>query len=368
MGELILDGHKLAWHRERVEAWARGERVAPILIDCALTQKCTYKCVYCYATLQENEAMPISKEAFFAFQDDAAEIGVKAMSFVSDGESTCCPFVNDAIIHGKQVGLDMAMGTNGLLLDHARLPEALEALTYLRFNVSAADRSRYMEIHGVSGKCYDQVMENVRACVRIKRERGLKVTLGLQMVLMPAFADQIVPMAKLGKELGVDYTVIKHCSDDEAGRLGVDYSKYFDLHDLLREAETHSTADYLVKAKWSKIIAGRKRCYSKCYGPPLMLQMSGTGLVAPCGSFFNDQRYTKYHIGNITKTRFKDIWQSGRYWEVMDLIRSDQFDPRTMCGTLCLQHKVNEALWSMKEEGAVLPHPVGDPPEHLNFI
>lgn len=43
------------------------------------------------------------------------------------------------------------------------------------------------------------------------------VNSGLQMVLMPDFSDQIVPLAKLGKKLGVDYLVIKHCSDDEDG-------------------------------------------------------------------------------------------------------------------------------------------------------
>ena len=38
--ELILDGTKLQWHWERVEAWERGERIAPITIDMALTRAC----------------------------------------------------------------------------------------------------------------------------------------------------------------------------------------------------------------------------------------------------------------------------------------------------------------------------------------
>jgi len=46
--------------------------------------------------------------------------------------------------------------------------------------------------------------------------------LRLQMVLMPEYADQIIPLARLGKELRPDYLVIKHCSDDEDGSLGVD--------------------------------------------------------------------------------------------------------------------------------------------------
>ena len=31
------------------------------------------------------------------------------------------------------------------------------------------------------------------------------------MVLMPKDEDQIIPLAKLGKELRPDYAIIKHC-------------------------------------------------------------------------------------------------------------------------------------------------------------
>ena len=97
------------------------------------------------------------------------------------------------------------------------------------------------------------------------------------------------------------------------------------------------------KVKWSKIKSGENRSYSRCYGAPFMIQISGSGLVAPCGMLFNE-KYKRYHIGNITEKRFKDIWKSEEYWEVMNHLASVQFDAKTMCGTLCLQHKVNEAL------------------------
>ncbi len=53
--DLILDGTKLEWHLERVQAWERGERIAPITIDMALTRACNFACHFCYAMLQENE-------------------------------------------------------------------------------------------------------------------------------------------------------------------------------------------------------------------------------------------------------------------------------------------------------------------------
>ena len=367
MEKLILDGHKLRWHGERVEAWIRGERVAPITIDCALTRRCTYRCVYCYGQLQANDEKKMSRDVIFRFLDDAADIGVKAISFVSDGESTCSPYLYDAILRGKENGLDMALGTNGYLLKDEKLRDMLPCLTYLRFNVSAADPVRYAQIMGCPEKYFYKVYDTIKESVKIKKECSLSLTIGMQMVLMPDFKDQIIPMAKLGKELGVDYMVIKHCSDDENGSLGVDYSKYFDLIETLKEAERYSGEGYIVKAKWSKILSQGKRRYSQCYGPPLMMQMSGSGLVAPCGMLFND-KYKKFHIGNIAEKSFKELWKSERYWEVIDLIASEKFDARTMCGTLCLQHKINEFLWDLKNGDLSIEKPEGAAPMHMNFI
>ncbi|MGD9022885.1 MAG: radical SAM protein, partial [Deltaproteobacteria bacterium] len=248
---IVLDGHKLEWHRGRVETWLNGERIAPITIDCSLTRRCTYRCVYCYGQLQENDEKRMTRDVIFRFLDNAAEIGVKAISFVSDGESTCSPHLYDAIVRGKANGLDMALGTNGYLLREEKLEEILPALSYLRFNVSAGEPERYANIHGCSKKCFYKVFDVVKKCVAIKKANHLAVTIGLQMVLLPDFADQVLPLAKLGKKVGVDYLVIKHCSDDERGSLGVDYSKYFDMVDILKEAETLSDKNYLVKAKWS---------------------------------------------------------------------------------------------------------------------
>lgn len=366
--KIVLDGHKLIWHKERINSWLNGERIAPITIDCALTKQCSYNCEYCYATLQDNKGYNLSQDSVFRFLDDAAEIGVKAISFVSDGESAYSPHVYDAILRGKANGLDMAMGTNGFPLKEDKLPEMLASLTYLRFNISAGTPASYAKIHGVSEKAFHKVSGTIRRCVEIKRENNLDVTIGLQMVLMPQYKNDVLPLAMLGRELGVDYLVIKHCSDDENGALGVEYDKYNELIDTLKEAEKISTDSYLVQAKWSKILSGGKRKYTKCYGPPFMLQMSGSGLVAPCGFLFNDKYKDKFHIGNIEEKSFKEIWKSDRYWEVMNYIISNDFDARCDCGTLCLQHKVNECLWDIKENNIVLPETTGDAPMHINFI
>lgn len=365
--ELILDGTKIDWHLDRIQAWERGERIAPITIDMALTRACNFACEYCYAMLQENDRKVINRKVIFDFLDDCAEIGVKGISLVSDGESTISPVFVDAVIHGSELGMSMACGTNGFVLTERKLEEVLPHLTYLRINISAGERDRYAQIMGVKEQWFDRVCQNIRDMVAIKKRDNLPVTIGLQMVLMPEYADQVLPLARLGKELRPDYLVIKHCSDNEDGDLGVDYTGYAPLYDLLREAETYSDEEYKVVVKWSKIEAQGKRNYQRCYGAPFMIQLSGSGLVAPCGMLFNE-RYKKFHIGNICEQRFRDIWASDRYWEVMNYLASPDFNAQQMCGSLCLQHKVNETLDAYQKGQLDIEASTGKPPQHLNFI
>lgn len=363
----MLDGSKIAYHQDRIEQWKRGERFAPITIDMSLTQKCNYSCHFCYAKMQDNKPEIITREVINHFLDDCAEIGVKGISLVSDGESSIHPEYVHFITYAKSKGIDVASGTNGFVLRKPIMEQIIPCLTYLRFNFSAGDPIRYAEIMGTKKRNYYQVCMNAIDAMEVKAKTKSSCTVGLQMVFDPKDHDQIIPMAKLGKELGVDYTVIKHCSDNEEGYLGVKYEDYPKHYELLKEAESYSTDTYKVHVKWSKIKALGKRSYSRCYGTALHLQMSGTGLVAPCGMLFNE-KYKKYHIANITQKRFKDIVFSDEYWNVMNMLHSPGFDPRTDCGQLCLQHKTNERLFDFTEGKDDLQMPDGELPEHINFI
>ena len=367
--ELILDGTKIAWHKERIESWERGERIAPVTIDMALTRACNYSCGFCYAMFQENSRKVITQKVIFNFLEDCAEIGVKAISFVSDGESTISPVFIDAIKKGYELGISMAVGSNAFVLTKNKLEQILPYLTYLRVNFSAGEKKRYAEIMGCKESSFDRVCQNIIDMVEIKKRDNLDVTIGMQMVLMPVDGDQIIPYAKLGKKLRPDYAIIKHCSDSEDGGLGINYKEYDKLHSLLKTAENYSDEKYKVAIKWSKIKDKGKRKYQRCFGAPFMIQISGSGLVAPCGMLFNE-KYKKFHIGNIVDTRFKDIWSSDQYWEVMNYLASPAFNAQKMCGSLCLQHKVNESLDSHVKRQIDLTKNINNSkkPQHINFI
>ena len=370
-GQLILDSHKLEYHYDRVEAWDNGEKIAPVSVDMALTRACGAMCSFCYAMVQEpQERASIKVDQALRLADDFSEIGVKGVSLISDGESTLSKAYVPFIQHASNNGLDVGNATNGWEWGPEKIEQVLPHLTWVRFTVAAGTPEAYSRImfKGPSfTSVFEKAMRNIEYAVQFKRRHKLKVTLGIQMVLMPEFKDEILPFAKLALDLGVDYGVIKHCSDDEFGTLGVDYSKYEDMYPILHEAEALSNNKTKIIVKWDKIADKGTPSYSRFYGPQFLLQISGSGLVAPSGMFFN-ARYSKLHMGNFSEEPFLDIFKSERYEKIMNYLASPNFDAKTMMGTLPIQHYVSEALDNHKKGSRRLAPARGPNPLHVNFL
>lgn len=370
-GNLILDSHKLSHHFERVQAWEAGERIAPVSVDMALTRACGAMCAFCYAMVQEpQERSSVKVDSSLALLDDFKSIGVKSVSLISDGESTISKSYVPFIQYAASLGIDVGNATNAWEWGAEKIEAVLPHLTWVRFTVAAGRPESYAKIMFKGPEhtqVFDKAMANIRYAVEYKKKHNLPVTLGIQMVLLPEYKDEIIPFSQLAIDLGVDYGVIKHCSDDENGSLGVDYSKYEPLYGTLDAAEKMSTEQTKIIVKWEKIMDKGKPSYSRFYGPQFLLQISGSGLIAPSGMFFN-AKFSKLHIGNFTEERFIDMFKSDRYWRAMDYLASPAFNSQTMMGTLPIQHYVSVALDNHVKEIEKIKPAVGNKPMHVNFL
>ena len=357
-----FDGHKMMHHLDRIAAWQRGERFAPIHIDMGLTKFCNTACLYCYAVIQNmTNGTMIGRDALLSFIKNCGKLGVRSIGFIGDGEPTLNPTVYDAAILARESGIDTSMATNGILIDMDRADDLLRNMSWIRFNLSAGDGEGFQRTHQSAAKNFDLLIEKIRMLVKIKKDNGYPCTLGLQMVLIPECFDQVIKEAELGAELGVDYFVIKHCSDSEYKEIGINYKAYLKLQDVLKQAEGLSTDNYTVQVKWNKIMASGEtelykdgfRKYDVCYGTPFLLQISGNGKVYPCGPFFNKERF---YIGDLHEGSFFDLVMSDRYWEVHQDI-TNSVDVHKDCAIGCRQDYINKFLWDLKNA-----------PEHINFI
>jgi molybdenum cofactor biosynthesis enzyme MoaA len=353
----LMDSSKLLWHPDRVNEWLNGKRIVPIHIDVGLSKGCNIKCHYCFGELQGNiygkgKNKHFPREDLLNYMKSAGEVGVRSMAIIGEAEPTLNPALNEAIIIGADAGVDIALGTNGILFEPEK--EVLEKLIWLRYNLSAASEDSYRRLHGSHE--FDKVIKNISESVRIKEKHNLNTTIGLQMVLTPKDVDEAIPLAELGKKLGVDYLVIKQCSDTLESKLGV-YNKLEKnkkrYSEVLLEAEQMSSEKYEVIVKWNKIM-DTKQDYKQCLGVPFLLYSSGDGKIFPCGQFFNEEHWDEFLMGDLTKQSFKEIIESKRYWQVVDYVKNMGMDK---CYVGCRTDKINSFLWKVKHK-----------PQHINFI
>lgn len=359
MDKYLMSDHKLYWHLDRVNDWTGGKRISPIHIDVGLSKGCNINCEYCFGSLQGNtykEGMKnyFPREALLNYMESAGKAGVRSMAFIGEGEPLLNPNVYDAIALGKKSGVDISLGTNGILFDKGEKGRrALSHLSWIRFNISAATEESYERVH--RSKSFAKAIESIKFCVDTKKADRLDVTIGLQMVLTPSNVDQVVLLAKLGKELGVDYFVVKQCSDTTDSELGIyeNLSLYATYENELKLAESISDEEYNVIIKWKQINNEGFRCYKKCLGAPFLLYSSGDGKLFPCGMFF-EEKSDEFILGDLTKNTFEEIINSDRYWAVMEKMKA--IDVIT-CYSNCKTHSINEFLWK-----------ISNVPPHVNFI
>jgi len=147
----------------------------------------------------------------------------------------------------------MALGTNGVLFDTGRDGQiALEHLTWLRFNISAASRGSYQLLH--DSPDFDILIEKIKFCIATKQKNNLSVTIGFQMVLTPQDINEVLPLVRLAKKLGVDYLEIKHCGDTVNNDLGI-FNKlgmYDQFKEILLQAEQESIDSFKVVCQMGK--------------------------------------------------------------------------------------------------------------------
>ena len=174
-GNLILDSHKLSNHFERVEAWEKGERVPPVTVDMALTRACGAMCSFCYAMVQEpQERLPIKTQHALNLLDDFAEIGVKGVSLISDGESTLSKAYVPFIQHSKNIGIDVGNATNGWEWEPEKIDQVLPYLTWVRFTVAAGKPESYAKIMFKDAKhteVFDRAMKHIKYAVELKKRK-----------------------------------------------------------------------------------------------------------------------------------------------------------------------------------------------------
>lgn len=350
--EIRMDSHKLIYHPETVARWLNGENIYPIEMEIGLTNACNHRCIFCAVDYTGYQSNRIDSRILIGNLEELAPRGVKSIIYAGEGEPLLHREAPDIINRTKDLGIDAAMSTNGVLLTPEMSRECLGSLTWIRFSVAGITDTTYDRIQQGKPGDLSRVLSNMEAAVRVKKEQGLNTTLGVQLLLLPDNKNEIVQMGKELRKIGVDYFTVKPFSQHPQSRhiLQVDYKEMLELEKEVKQLQTDNYKVYFRAHSMQKLEC--KRCYKHCWALPFMVYMDAKGNLWPCIVFMGKDEL-KY--GNIYESSFVDIWEGGHRKEIVDHFMN--MDLEKNCRELCRLDEMNRYLDQLKHPG-----------EHVNFI
>ena len=346
-----LEGHKLHLHPGTINEWYKGNLIAPIYVEIGPTSICNHRCKMCAYDYMEHQSNSIDAARLVSLMSELADVGVKSVCFAGDGEPLLNKGTVDAICFAKENGLDVSLSTNGALCTEEILQKILPALTWIRFSVNGGTAETYGAVHGTDLNAYHKVISTLGSAAKIKKDLNLKVTLGVQYVLLPENVESVYCAAKDAKNSKVDYFVVKPFYQNAENQYFVNNFSMLDYANDLKKVEELSDEKFSSIVRWETENTNFcKRQYSECYGLSFISIIAASGCVFPC---LPHQTADK-SFGNINESSFSEILNGQQRMKVLEIMK--KLDKNT-CQPNCRHHWINNYLWEIK-----------NPPAHKNFI
>lgn len=348
-----IDSHKLMYHAEHLSLWSQGKDIYPIYIEIALSGTCNHRCIFCALDYLNYQPNILNTKILKKFISDAAKGGIKSVMFAGEGEPLLHKDIAGLIRFTKERNIDVAVTTNGVLLNKHPLKDILKDLSWLRVSLNASTPKSYSSIHRTSPRDFDTVLNNLRAAVKIRQDEKYNCTIGAQFLLLAQNYKEAESLARLLAKIGIDYLIVKPYSQHplSKNRLKdtVNYQSLLRLENKLKRFSTNKFKIIFRRHTMDKLIENKP--YKRCLGLPFWSYLDARGNLYACSSFLGNK---KFCYGNINEQDFEAIWEGKNRQRIKKMMR----DWDTLnCRDVCRLDEINRYLWQLKI-----------PPKHVNFI
>ncbi len=354
------------YHPDRIRDWMEGKNIYPIYMEISPVGACNHRCTFCGVDFMGYQNRHLDTAMLKDRLTEMGELGLKSIMYAGEGE----PFLHRDMVelanHTKDSGIDVAFTTNASLFKQEYAEQILEKTSWIKASVNAGTRETYAKVHRAKERDFDRVVENMKRAAEIRRRHHYACTLGFQMILLPENSRESVTLAKVARDIGMDYLVIKPYSQHTQGLsqryAHVRYDQYQSLKDDLAKINTEEFQvvfrDNTMK-QWDEMA----HKYTRCVALPFWSYIDAGGNVLGCSVYLEDKRFV---YGNIYRQTFQEIWEGERRRKSLCWVEND-LDVKN-CRVNCRMDKVNQYLHSLKSSGAEVLEVTAGGQEHVNFI
>lgn len=261
----FLTFDKIIYHPENILAIKNKTPIFPIHATISLGNFCNHKCLWCTAyEYQLTKATLLDFDKIIAFLIKAKSRGLKAVTYVGNGEPTAYPRFKELVTKIAELGIEQAMFTNGYLMNRFE-DEILNYFTWIRISLDAGSTSVHNYMHDVTNH-FDTIIQNTKNL--IAKRKNNSPTIGVQYATHHKNLDDLYTSARIVKEIHADYFSIKpvfnrgsvgekieknHLTYDDITPIAEkiqkdfqnnDFQVFYRPHQILSHEQEHTIFDY----------------------------------------------------------------------------------------------------------------------------
>lgn len=360
---------KAAHHQDSINALRDGKQPVPLQVQLIIADLCNHNCSFCAYRMENytsnqlfgekdpltgiinnNPNRMIPYEKCIEILNDCKEMGVKALQFTGGGEPTVHPKHPEIFAHTLDLGLDLALVTNGTVL-RPGVAELLARSKWVRVSVDAARRETYAGIREVPESTFDKTLRNIAKIVETRdKTEDSELIVGVGFVVTRENHKEIYEATEIFSEMGVDNIRISAVFTPD------DYEYHKEIYPEAKEAALKAVADFqrpdfkvfnLFGDRIQDLIDQRPE-YNFCGFMHLTTYIGGDlNVYTCCNNAYNDHGL----MGSLKEQRFMDYWKSEAKLERYDKFRASSCER-------CMFNSKNRFINYLVE----------DEPMHVNYV
>ncbi len=178
-----------------------------------IANDCNLRCDFCWSHSPLNKEelandgawkkKKLDKHMMFKYIDELKESNVRLVELCAIGEPLFHPDIWEIIDYIKGKSLSLRLSTNGTLITKDKIDRFLEiGVEEIFMNISSGDRDTYSDIHNVSPKMYDQLVDNLSYLGKIKKDKPIVRIIN---VITCKNIDSVEKMLAFGQQINADY-------------------------------------------------------------------------------------------------------------------------------------------------------------------
>lgn len=300
--------------------------LAPFSVELHLSSSCNYQCLHCsYARRNRVGHKRLSRETVRRTLSDLAAMRPAAAYFSGGGDPTLLPGWGDYVLELSEAGTNVALVTNGSLLDKAP-QEVLHALSYLAVSVYSPRREIYDTV--TSGGHFDG---QFAVSSYFGGER--RTVVGARCVINQYNVDHVFDVYATAMASGFDYIIFIPEVDYEHRGLTLSPDELAVLRDGVAahrdEIDPARTNLLPLSQRDFSYYSQASECGSTCFAVRLRTNafINYDGEVYLCQPLIGQKEYS---IGNVEDARLPELWNGDRHELVAKRLTAEY--PLEACG------------------------------------